>query len=194
MAQKQVCAGKVVLVGDGGCGKTCLLEVFKRNRFPEEYIPTFVDNFVKEVAIDDERSVALTIWDTAGQEAYDSVRPMSYTMTDLVMLCYSIEDKNMLVNIKEKWIPEIKNFCPTASIFLVGLKQDLRDSKDPMVDQESTVPYEMGEYTSRENEAVKFFECSAKTGKNVTEVFKQIAIHILEKKEQRPRIRRCFCC
>ncbi|KCZ78658.1 hypothetical protein H311_00309, partial [Anncaliia algerae PRA109] len=55
-------AGKVVLVGDGSCGKTCLLEVFKRNQFQEEYIPTVVDNFVKDVDIDENTRVSLTLW------------------------------------------------------------------------------------------------------------------------------------
>ena len=193
-ATKKTCSGKIVLVGDGACGKTCLLEVFKRNKFPEDYIPTVVDNFVKDVEIDEQRSVSLTLWDTAGQEAYDSVRPMSYTMTDLVLLCYTIENKNMLPNITEKWIPEIKNFCPGVSFFLVGLKKDIRNENDPLIDREKIVPYEFGEMTARENEASKFFECSAKTGDNVTEIFRQASIYILEKKEQEPKIRRCFCC
>lgn len=195
-APKQVCTGKVVLVGDGACGKTCLLEVFKRNKFPEDYIPTVVDNFVKDVQIDDNRIVSLTLWDTAGQEAYDSVRPMSYTMTDLLLLCYSIENKDMLPNITEKWIPEIKNFCPSTSFFIVGLKKDIRNSQDYLIDYEKVVPYEMGEAIARENEASKFFECSAKTGENVSEVFRQAALFILDnkKKQTSRRISWCMCC
>lgn len=194
VSSKKACSGKVVLVGDGACGKTCLLEVFKRNKFPEDYIPTVVDNFVKDVEVDEHRTVSLTLWDTAGQEAYDSVRPMSYTMTDLVLLCYSIENRNMLPNITEKWIPEIKNFCPGTNFFLVGLKKDIRTDNDPAIDKEAIVPYELGEMNARESEASRYFECSAKTGENVAEVFKQAAIYILEKKENEPRIKRCFCC
>jgi Ras homolog gene family, member A len=190
----QACSGKLVLVGDGACGKTCLLEVFKRNKFPEEYIPTVVDNFVKEVSIGDGRTVSLALWDTAGQEAYDSVRPMSYSMTDLVILCYSVESEEMLPNITKKWITEIKNFCPNTGFFLIGLKKDLRDDEDPSIEKNKMVSYELGEKIALENEATRFMECSAKTGENVQEVFKEAAIHIMEVKSKNSGGKKCFCC
>lgn len=124
-----IVSGKIVVVGDGACGKTCLLEVFKRNKFPDEYIPTVVDNFVKEVKISENESVNLTLWDTAGQEDYDSVRPLSYKDTDLVLLCYTIENSQVLDNIPKKWLFEIKNYCPNAYLFLIGLKKKILEMK-----------------------------------------------------------------
>lgn len=196
MAQsKETYTGKVVLVGDGSCGKTCLLEVFKRNEFPEEYIPTVVDNFVKDVDIDDTKKVTLTLWDTAGQEAYDSVRPMSYTGTDLVLLCYTIENQDMLPNITEKWMPEILNYCPNAAVFLIGLKKDIRESIDPLIDQEKLVPFAMGEKITKENDIAEFYECSAKTGENVKEIFTNAAKFIMELRMKSKAKRGFpFCC
>ncbi|KAK1351127.1 small Rho-like GTP-binding protein [Hamiltosporidium tvaerminnensis] len=192
-------SGKVVVVGDGACGKTCLLEVFKRNRFPEEYIPTVVDNFVKDVVLDDEENttVTLTLWDTAGQEDYDSVRPLSYKDTDLVLLCYSIENRSMLPNISNKWLYEIKNYCPTASYFLIGLKKDIRTTPTPDINPDKIITYEEGQNISNEINSANFLECSAKTGENVDAVFKAAAEHIRINKSTAKKEKKwyfCFCC
>lgn len=189
-------SGKIVVVGDGACGKTCLLEVFKRNKFPEEYIPTVVDNFVKEVKINENEMVTLTLWDTAGQEDYDSVRPLSYKDTDLILLCYSIENSQVLVNIPNKWLFEIKNYCPSASYILIGLKSDLRE--DESIDKSKLVPKEEGQKLANEIGAINFFECSAKTGDNVEEIFVQSGKYISEfkkRKEEEPSLfQKIFCC
>lgn len=189
-------SGKIVVVGDGACGKTCLLEVFKRNKFPDEYIPTVVDNFVKEVKINETESVNLTLWDTAGQEDYDSVRPLSYKDTDLVLLCYTIENCQVLSNIPKKWLFEIKNYCPSANFFLIGLKKDIRDEKTSNV--QGIVSYEDGQNMANEIGAKAFIECSAKTGENVDRVFLESAKHITafkkRMKEQPNWFRKIFCC
>nr|ADD24474.1 Ras-like GTP-binding protein RHO [Lepeophtheirus salmonis] len=176
--RKKEYGGKVVVVGDGACGKTCLLEVFKKNEFPEEYIPTVVDNFVKTVDVD-ENNVALTLWDTAGQEDFDSVRPLSYRDTSLILLCYSIENKKLLSNIKDKWLFEIRNYCPEAGFYLVALKSDIREIDDNDV-KSRLISTEEGVSLSKEIEAIKFFECSAKTGMNVDIIFEEAAKYIVE--------------
>ena len=67
---------KLVIVGDGACGKTCLLIVFKRY-FPRSLCPNSFENYVADVEVDG-RKVELALWDTAGQEDYDRLRPLSY--------------------------------------------------------------------------------------------------------------------
>merc|ERR1711884_577940 len=62
------------------------------------------------------------LWDTAGQEDYDRLRPPSYPDTDVILMCFSIDSPDSLENIPEKWTPEVKHFCPNVPIILVGNK------------------------------------------------------------------------
>lgn len=173
---KNARTGKVVLIGDGACGKTCLLEVFKSNSFPKEYIPTVVDNFIQVVEIEKEKSVSLALWDTAGQDDYDTIRPLSYRETDLVLICYTIENKKNFSNIEKKWLLEIKNYCPTAAFFLVALKKDLRF--DAEIDKKTLITEKEGQEMAAKIKAEKFFECSALTRENVDDVFEAAAKYI----------------
>ena len=57
---------KLVIVGDGACGKTCLLIVFSKDQFPEVYVPTVFENYVADIEVDG-KCVELALWDTAGK-------------------------------------------------------------------------------------------------------------------------------
>lgn len=74
--------------------------------------------------------VELALWDTAGQEDYDRLRLLSYPDTDVIVMCFSIDLPDSLQNIQDKWIPEVKHFCPNVPIILVGNKRDLRYDPD----------------------------------------------------------------
>ncbi|KAH7986678.1 hypothetical protein HPB52_024806 [Rhipicephalus sanguineus] len=127
---------KLVIVGDGACGKTCLLIVFSKDQFPEVYVPTVFENYVADIEVDG-KQVELALWDTAGQEDYDRLRPLSYPDTDVILMCFSIDSPDSLENILEKWHPEVKHFCPSVPIVLVANKKDLRS--DPATIKASTV-------------------------------------------------------
>lgn len=81
----------------------------------------------------------LALWDTAGQEDYDRLRPLSYPDTDVILMCFSVDSPDSLENIPEKWTPEVKHFCPNVPIILVGNKKDLRN--DPATIKGATYVY-----------------------------------------------------
>jgi len=123
---------KLVAVGDGAVGKTCLLNVFVNNNFPENYEPTVFENYefdiqskigIQEIA--GKKAVA-QLWDTAGQEGFERIRILSYENTNTFILCFSCNDMVTFNNIESKWLQEIIDNRPQGKILLVGTKSDLR--------------------------------------------------------------------
>ena len=107
----ETCRKKLVIVGDGQCGKTCLLIVFTKHVFPELYLPREFERHLADIKVDGEL-IELEVWDTMGQETYDPFRPLSYPGTDVILMCFSIDKPDNLKNITKKWAPEVNRFCP----------------------------------------------------------------------------------
>lgn len=165
---------KLVIVGDGACGKTCLLIVFSKGTFPEVYVPTVFENYVADVEVDG-KHVELALWDTAGQEDYDRLRPLSYPDSHVILICFAIDSPDSLDNVQEKWISEVLHFCQGLPIILVGCKKDLRyDAKtteELRKTSQKPVSPEEGEEIRKKIGAYKYLECSARTNEGVREVF-----------------------
>ncbi|KAH8880106.1 ras-domain-containing protein [Thozetella sp. PMI_491] len=174
---------KIVVVGDGGCGKTCLLISYSQGYFPEKYVPTVFENYITyPIHPPSGKIVELALWDTAGQEEYDRLRPLSYPETDLIFVCFAIDCPNSLENVMDKWYPEVLHFCPYTPLVLVGLKSDLRYKKTciEMLKTQGLTPVttEQGLAVARKMSA-GYMECSSKEMKGVEEIFEQAILTVV---------------
>ncbi|KAK3676239.1 GTPase Cdc42 [Recurvomyces mirabilis] len=174
---------KCVVVGDGAVGKTCLLISYTTNKFPSEYVPTVFDNYAVTVMIGDE-PYTLGLFDTAGQEDYDRLRPLSYPQTDVFLVCFSVTSPASFENVREKWFPEVHHHCPGVPCLIVGTQTDLRDDpqvRDKLAKQKmQPVRKEDGERMAKDLGAVKYVECSALTQYKLKDVFDEAIVAALE--------------
>jgi len=164
---------KVVVVGDGAVGKTSLLISYATDKFPEQYVPTVFENYSTQITRDNGTNILLHLWDTAGQEDYDRLRPLSYPGADVVLLCFSTVNRASFNAIKEKWFPEVHHYIPKVPLILVGTKLDCRESKvvDPNLGRFDPVTVEMGRGLAAEIGAAIYLEISAKTRVGLVELF-----------------------
>ncbi|ODV93052.1 hypothetical protein PACTADRAFT_47261 [Pachysolen tannophilus NRRL Y-2460] len=184
---------KIVILGDGACGKTSLLNVFTRGYFPQVYEPTVFENYIHDIFIDGQQ-LQLSLWDTAGQEEFDRLRSLSYSDTHCIMLCFSIDSMDSLENVENKWVGEILEHCEGVKLVLVALKCDLRmedEGEDTEEIQNNIIPennlngsqkkrkrlvsYEEGLAVAKRIGALRYLECSAKKNRGVNEVFTEAA-------------------
>ncbi|RKP26968.1 GTP-binding protein rhoA [Syncephalis pseudoplumigaleata] len=200
---------KLVVVGDGACGKTCLLIVYSTGSFPQGYLPTVFENYLAYVKTSNGRKVELALWDTAGQEEYDRLRPLSYPETDVVLICFSVVNGRSFYNVADKWTPEVSHFCEHVPTILVGCKTDLRkramEGSLAVVQQPHRVPAHppshrlpsatalpsAGSARAMRIGAIRYLECSALDMSGVDEVFELAARASLRTRMQRLR-RQCF--
>lgn len=124
------------------------------------------------------------LFDTAGQEDYDRLRPLSYLETDVFLVCFSVVLPASFENVEEKWFPEVHHHCPGVPCIIVGTQIDLRD--DPVVreillkERKAVVKKEDGERMARElskcKSNIKYVECSALTQYQLKEVFDEVSV------------------
>ncbi|KAJ3106044.1 GTP-binding protein Rho1 [Physocladia obscura] len=184
---------KLVIVGDGACGKTCLLIVFSKKQFPEVYVPTVFENYIADITIDGRR-VELALWDTAGQEDYDRLRPLSYPDSHVILICFAVDSPDSLDNVQEKWISEVLHFCAGLPIILVACKKDLRNDARVIEElrkiQQSPVTPQQGQVVAEKIGAYRYLECSARTGEGVNEIFEHATRAALTNRGATPNSRK----
>ncbi|XP_052262531.1 ras-related protein Rab-37-like isoform X2 [Dreissena polymorpha] len=169
---------KVMLIGDSGVGKTCLLVRFKDGAFLSgSFISTVGIDFRNKVVEVDGTKVKLQIWDTAGQERFRSVTHAYYRDANALLLLYDVTNRSSFDNIRA-WLTEINEYAQEdVVIMLLGNKADMAG--------ERIIRAEDGEKLAKDH-GVAFMETSAKTGMNVELAFMAIARDLKMKKTRQP--------
>ncbi|KAL0483764.1 Ras-related protein Rac [Acrasis kona] len=164
---------KIVVVGDGAVGKTCMLLTYSSDEFPEEYVPTVFDNFQTNVKHEGE-DITVSLWDTAGQEDYDRLRPLSYPNTDVFLVCFSTVIPTSLDHVRTRWAKELEKHASYAVKILVGTQSDLKEDFE-MKQKARLGGYEFPSIEEAEScakyiNAISYMECSAKNRVGVKEI------------------------
>jgi len=169
---------KLLLIGDSGVGKSCLLLRFADDTYTESYISTIgVDFKIRTIDLDG-KTVKLQIWDTAGQERFRTITSSYYRGAHGIIIVYDVTDKESFNNVKH-WINEIDKYAADGvNKLLVGNKCDLASKKVVAYDEAKELADSLG---------VRFMETSAKNAHNVEQAFQIMAGEIKSRVASQPQ-------
>ncbi|CBZ53035.1 putative Ras family domain-containing protein [Neospora caninum Liverpool] len=165
---------KLVLIGDSGVGKSCLLLRFSDDAFTESYITTIgVDFRFRTINVDNE-IVKLQIWDTAGQERFRTITSAYYRGADGIVLVYDVTDRDSFGHVDE-WLAEVNRYANENTCkILVGNKCEKADDRQVSAEEGQRKAEELG---------ISFIETSAKNAINVDEAFTVVARELIKMKQ-----------
>ena len=187
MAAKAI---KLVVVGDSGGDKnkkTHLLITYTTNSYPLDYVPTVFDNYSVNILVDGQ-PINLGLWDTAHQEDYDRLRPLSYPSTDVFMIVFSVVSPSSFESVTSKWVPELRLHAPSCPIVLVGCDVELRD--DPITVSalqakgKAPITFRQGEQLAMQIKARGYAEVDIPGLRNVKQAFDAAVRVVLKPRAQ----------
>ncbi|KAJ1734271.1 ras GTPase [Coemansia sp. RSA 2049] len=163
---------KLLLIGDSGVGKSCLLLRFADDTYTESYISTIgVDFKIRTIELDG-KTVKLQIWDTAGQERFRTITSSYYRGAHGIIVVYDVTDGETFSNVKQ-WLQEIDRYASEGvNKLLVGNKSDLEDKRKVDVTEAKDFADSL---------SISFLETSAKDSTNVEKAFMTMAGQIKER-------------
>ncbi|CAK78406.1 unnamed protein product (macronuclear) [Paramecium tetraurelia] len=167
---------KLVVVGDGSVGKTCILLSYTTDKFPTEYVPTVFDNYTTQLTVDNQM-VNLSLWDTAGQETYNRLRTLSYGSADIFLIVFSVADSSSFDNVLSKWYPELNHDeLQKVPKIIVGNKIDMREENNSKHIKKASAEQVL------QNQNLQYYECSALTQEGLKVVFDEAVKEALKAK------------
>lgn len=171
---------KLLLIGDSGVGKSCLLLRFADHTYTESYISTIgVDFKIRTIDLDG-KTIKLQIWDTAGQERFRTITSSYYRGAHGIIVVYDVTDSESFNNVKQ-WLSEIERYASeNVNKLLVGNKCDLAHKKQVEYDQAKTFA---------DNLDIPFLETSAKNATNVEKAFLTMAAEIKNRIASQPSMK-----
>lgn len=159
---------KIVVVGDGGVGKTAITVRFAEGVFRDDYKMTIgVDFSIKTITVPINggiRRVKLQIWDTGGQERFSYVRPLYYKGAVGGLIVFDLTNRKSYENLN-RWFTEVSNNCVSIPLMLVGNKADLPDREVSPAEIQNLI----------NNHKIQYFESSAKSGQSVNTIFENLS-------------------
>ena len=155
-------------------GKTSFCYRCKYGNMPAEFKPGILDEDCSVDVEIDKKMYCVNLIDSWGQSKYERLRALSYPNSDVIIMMFSITQPQTLEFVKDDWIPEVQRHCPKVPVLLVGNRIDQRPGSDMQYKSEKsnflTVSPRMGDAMARQVNAIKYLECSCKTGRGVRTV------------------------
>ena len=162
---------KVILIGDSGVGKSCILNRATKGSFKESHEITLGAEYGLIHSKIDGKVVRLQIWDTAGHESFKSMTKVFYKSSHAVLLIYNITNRDSFINLKD-WLDEVKENAPNdVKICLIGNQNDK--------EKERVVTKEEAEFFLNQHELLFFNETSAKTGQGIKDLLKSLSRYLV---------------
>ena len=163
---------KILLLGDSSVGKTCFLMRYTDNTFQDIHMSTIgLDYKLKNVQLENGKMVKIQVWDTAGQDRFRSITKNYYKGAHGIILIYDVTEQKSFDNVKN-WMAQIKEeVSDRVTIVLVGNKIDDEDNRKIATEQGESMAKEYG---------IMFFECSAKTGQHIDEIFNNLVKKVVD--------------
>ena len=176
MKSKKEILYKILILGYSSVGKNCFLTRYADNTFQEMHLSTIgIDYKLKNVVMDNGKTVKLQIWDTAGQDRFRSITKNYYKGANGIIVLFSVTDRNSFSNVKN-WINQIKaEVDEKVTIIIVANKIDDEENREITKEQGEELASTFG---------LQFFECSAKTGENIIPTFNELVKKIVEISEK----------
>lgn len=195
MLKKKPSIHNIVFIGNESIGKTCLLNVYKNEIFPDEYVPNTIEQFFRVITVEDVE-MNLLIHDTHDTNRRNLIKDIAFSEFEVVVLCYAVNDRASFDSIKNEWLPEMRHYHLPSNYILVATKKDVMLDGKTYGQNEMVMEWE-GTMMARDIKAFEFVECSGKENVNVKEVFEAIGrllIDIQLRKKDNTRWYHCFCC
>lgn len=153
---------KILIIGDSGVGKSCLLLKFTDRYFNDSYISTIGVDFKIQTIQLDNKIIKLQLWDTAGQERFKTITTSYYRGAHGIVIVYDITDKETFLNVRN-WLSEVHRYASdNVKILLVGNKSDLEKQRQVSIGEAQELANKLN---------IPFIEASAKDSTNVQQLF-----------------------